>query len=163
MGRDLRAQRAQLRPRQPLLLLGQHRQLKLRREQARCLLDHPQDASPRPAHVPVERDQRSCALALNEQRRHHCGVQRALGVRGDQVWLHMHAIVSGALEQARQQISRPHLFSPLAVDREHGTGVRERDGGRPCQGPQVGDCLLGRVAAQSAAQVRQRGGGGMES
>ena len=69
MRADLCPQRAQFGPREALLLLADHRQLELRRDEARRLLHDAQLVASRPPDVAVERDQRPGSPALDDQRR----------------------------------------------------------------------------------------------
>ncbi len=160
--RDLCPERAQLGLRQPLLLGGHQRQLDLGGHEAGRFLDDPQLVVARATDRPVEHDQRADPLVLGDQRSEHGRPQRAAGVRGHEPRDDVQAVVAGPVEQPRQQISRPHLFAPLALDREHGPSVGQSDRGRAGERPEVRHGPLGGAAVKAPAQVRKRGGGGVE-
>ena len=133
-----------------------HRQLDLRGDQAGRLLHHPQLVAARAPLGAVEGDQRPGALALHGQRREHRRAQRARRIRGDQPRHDVHAVIRRAREQPREQVAGADLLASLAVDRQHGAGVGQRDRGRAGQRAQVGD----RLARPSASAGRGAGAAG---
>ena len=99
-GRDLGAQRAELRLREPPLLLGDDRQLDLRGDQARRLLNDPQLGLARAADRAVERDQRSRSSLLDDQRRQHRRAQAGRSGPRRQPRLDVHAMVRACARAA---------------------------------------------------------------
>ena len=162
MGRDLRSKRPELGLGEPLLLLAHNRQLDLRRDQARGLLYDAQLIRTWAADRPVEGDQRPGALALDRQRRQHGRAQGAVGVRRDQPRHDVHAVVGRSLEQPRQQIAGADLLAPFAVDRQHRVRVGQRDRRGAGERAQMRDGVGRRARVQTATEVREGGGGGMQ-